>query len=267
VNGTEWDGICSNTVPNITKIYIDDEVSTPSAQIDLTAGSTKRVYCNGTISDEDGYDDIKNISAILYASGNGTLPTDPQNNNTLYINNTCTLSAGYETTKKNFSCAFDIWYYAQNGTWTCNATAYDNNNAYSSSINTTNVNILVALNVSNSIIDYGLLVPGETSSTSTQLIITNLGNTRIDLVLNGTNMSCSLIGSVPVDNQHYNITGTDQSYDLMRGLTSTPYTATDFDLEKRVTIESNRTTYWRISIPIGVKGVCQGNITLAAQAG
>ncbi|MEM2121704.1 MAG: hypothetical protein QXU20_03565, partial [Candidatus Woesearchaeota archaeon] len=89
----------------------------------------------------------------------------------------------------------------------------------------------------------------------------------IDLVLNGTNMSCNPFGSIFVENQHYNITGYDQSYDLMRALTTTPYTATDFNLNKRTTTESNRTTYWRIRIPSGAKGVCQGNITLSAQVG
>ncbi|MGC8929462.1 MAG: hypothetical protein ACP5OZ_02960, partial [Candidatus Woesearchaeota archaeon] len=266
-NGTEWNGTCSNSAPNITKIYIDDEITNPSGEIDLTAGSSKIVYCNGTISDLEGYDDIKNVSAVLYASGSGVLPTDSENNNTLYKNNTCSLSSGFETTKKNFSCAFNVLYYANNGTWTCNATTYDNSNAYSSSTNTTKINILVALNVSNAIIDYGILGPGETSPSSSQLTITNLGNIKIDLVLNGTNMSCNPIGSIFVENQHYNITGTDQSYDLMRALTLTPFTATDFDLDKRVTAESTRTTYWRIRIPAGVKGFCQGNITLAVQAG
>ncbi|MCX6710607.1 MAG: DUF2341 domain-containing protein [Candidatus Woesearchaeota archaeon] len=255
-----------NLLPTITLLSFDDANPTLPPQIDLTVGGITAVLCNGTASDPDGYFDIVNVSAVLYASGNGTLPTSPPDNNTLYQNSSCTLSDGYSATKKDFNCSFSLFYYAQNGTWSCNATATDSQSASGSAVANSTVNNLIAFNLSSLILDYGNLVPGSASASSVVYYITNLGNTRIDLSLNGTNMSCT-IGAIGASYQHYNITGTDQAYAQMRALSNSAFLASDFNLDKKVTSDSNRTTYWRIQIPQAVKGSCTGIIALSAQQG
>ncbi|MEM3370856.1 MAG: hypothetical protein QW471_04155 [Candidatus Woesearchaeota archaeon] len=265
LNSTAVTIVDINRPPLITSILLDDDILAPSFQIDLSAGSTKRVNCNGTIQDPDGISDIVSISAVLYASGNGTLPTFPEDNNTLYRNYSCSLSQ-INLTSGSFNCSFALWYYAQNGTWTCNVTINDTKSHYASAIINSTVNELVAFEVFPLTVDYGNMAPGSTSASSTNLLITNMGNTKIDLILNGTNMSCTL-GFVGASNQHYNLTGFDQEYSNMRALTELPFTASDFDLQKRVTSEANRTAYWRVQIPTGVKGRCLGIIQLTAQKG
>jgi hypothetical protein len=256
----------TNVAPSITALSFDDDTASPPNEIDLAAGSTKSVLCNGTVDDPNGYSDIDAVSAVLYASGNGTLPTDPENNNTLYKNASCTLSAGYSTTKKDFNCSFLLYYYAQNGTWTCNATVNDTKSESATLSVTSKVNNLIAINISSMEINYGNLAPGATSPSSIVFYITNFGNTQIDLSLNGTNMSCGA-GMIIASAEHYNITGTDQAYAQMRALSNSEFLASDFNLDKKVTSNSNRTTYWRIQVPQAVKGSCTGIISISAQQG
>jgi hypothetical protein len=265
-NSTKITIVASNSPPNITSIFVDDGTFAPAGEIDLSPGDIKVVLCNGTADDPDGFSDISAVSAVFYASGNGTLPTYPEDNNTLYKNSSCTLSAGYSTTKKNFNCSFSLFYYAQNGTWTCNATVNDTKSENASAITSSTVNNLIAFNISSLEINYGNLAPGGASASSVVYYITNFGNTRIDLSLNGTNMSCAS-GFIIATAQHYNVTGTDQAYAQMRALPFSSFLASDFDLDKKITADSNRTTYWRIQVPVGVKGKCTGNISLSAQLG
>ncbi|MEM2121918.1 MAG: hypothetical protein QXU20_04650 [Candidatus Woesearchaeota archaeon] len=259
----------TNVAPSIVSITVNRVGYAPGTNIDLIPGTVTPVECNGTINDTNGYQDISSVSAVFY-DNLVALPTSPDNNETHYTNSSCALSAG-SGLSKNFHCYFEVLYYANNASWTCNVTAYDLDGAYNSSTNTTNINILVALNVSNTTIDYGNMAPLETSSSSVIENITNHGNVQIDLTLNGTDMTCpNPFPAIPVGNQHYNVTGTDQSYDLMAALTLAPVTVTAFNLPKRNdtdALKAIRMTYWRISIPAGLKGVCQGNITFAALVG
>jgi len=259
----------TNVAPSIVSITVNRVGYAPGTNIDLIPGTMTPVECNGTINDTNGYSDILNASAVFYDS-NAATPTSPDNNETHYTNSSCTLSAG-SGLSKDFHCYFNVLYYANNASWTCNVTAYDTDGAYNSSSNTTNINILVALNVSNTTIDYGNMAPLETSSSSVIENITNHGNVKLDLVLNGTDMICpNPFPAIPVGNQHYNVTGTDQSYELMTALTTAPVTVTAFDLPKRNdtdALKAIRMTYWRISIPVGLKGVCEGNITFAVILG
>ena len=64
-----------NDYPAITNIIAD----TP---VDLLAGSTKTVYCNGTASDEDSYIDISDLNATLFFTGFN--PDDIDNNSNHY---------------------------------------------------------------------------------------------------------------------------------------------------------------------------------------
>ncbi|MGC8929884.1 MAG: hypothetical protein ACP5OZ_05175 [Candidatus Woesearchaeota archaeon] len=259
----------TNVAPSIVSITVNRVGYAPGTNIDLIPGTITPVECNGTINDTNGYADILNASAVFYDNSVAT-PTSSDNNETHYTNSSCTLSAG-SGLSKNFHCYFGVLYYANNASWTCNVTAYDADGAYNSSTNSTNINILVALNVSNTTIDYGNMAPLETSSSSVIENITNHGNVKLDLTLNGTDMTCpNPYPAIPVGNQHYNVTGTDQAYELMTALTSSPVTVTAFDLLKRNdtdALRAIRMTYWRISIPAGLKGVCQGNITFAVLVG
>ncbi|MEM0230890.1 MAG: hypothetical protein QXW00_04155 [Candidatus Woesearchaeota archaeon] len=254
----------TNAPPTVVSVLLDDNVTSPADTIDLVAGGTQLVYCNATVNDTNGYLDITSARAVLYHSS--STPNAADNNETHYTNNSCTLLAGSGISRP-VSCAFNMLYYATNGTWTCNVTAFDSDNANGTGIDTANVSILVALNISTQVLNYGNLAPLQESSPVTETI-TNHGNVQIDLVLNGTDMPCTSVGIITPNAQHYNVTGTGTTYATMTPLQYNPVTETSFNLAKRTdAAESTRATYWKIIPPVGTKGICTGNVTIAAVVG
>jgi hypothetical protein len=256
----------TNAPPTISNVLLDDLLASPANQIDLSAGGISLVYCNGSINDTNGYLDIASARAVIY-DGALANPSSADNNETHYSNTTCTLSVG-SGLSRDASCAFNVRYYANNATWTCNLTAFDLDNANGTGTDTAAVNLLVALNISTSILNYGNIAPLAESASVTETI-TNHGNWQIDMVLNGTAMPCSSIGTIPVSAQHYNVTGTGVTYATMIPLSGSPVTETLFNLAKRTDAsgDTTRTTYWKIVPPVATKGVCSGNVTIEAVTG
>jgi len=256
----------TNVLPTINNVILDDISSAPANQIDLSAGSTSLVYCNATVNDTNGYQDISSASAVIY-DGAVANPTSADNNESHYSNTTCTLSAGSGITR-DASCAFTVRYYANNATWTCNITAFDTDNANVTGTDTAAVNLLVALNISTNILNYGNIAPLAESASVTETI-TNHGNWQIDLVLNGTAMPCSSVGTIPAAAQHYNVTGTGVTYATMTPLSGSPVTEVSFNLAKRTDAsgDTTRITYWKIVAPVATKGICSGNVTIEAVTG
>jgi len=256
----------TNAPPVITSVSFDDNISAPSGQIDLSAGGLILVYCNASINDTNGYQDILSARAVIY-DGAVANPGSADNNESHYSNTTCSLSAGSGLTRDT-SCAFNVRYYANNATWTCNVTAFDTDNLNGTGSATSAVNLLVALNISTSILDYGSIAPLAESASVTE-IITNHGNWQMDMVLNGTSMPCTTAGTIPAAAQHYNVTGTGVTYATMTALSGSPVTEVSFNLAKRTDAsgDTTRTTYWKIVAPIGTKGVCSGNVSMAAVTG
>jgi hypothetical protein len=256
----------TNVAPTIISTVLDDLLASPANQIDLSAGGTSLVYCNATVNDTNGYQDITSATAVIY-DGALANPSSADNNETHYSNTTCSLSAG-SALSRQASCAFNVRYYANNATWTCNLTAFDSDSANATGTDTAAVNLLVALNISASILNYGNIAPLAESASVTETI-TNHGNWQIDLVLNGTAMPCSSVGTIPVSAQHYNVTGTGVTYTTMTPLSGSPVTETLFNLAKRTDAsgDTTRTTYWKIVPPVATKGVCSGNVTIEAVTG
>lgn len=256
----------TNAPPTVNNVLLDDNSTSPANQIDLVAGGSLLVYCNATINDTNGYQDISSATAVIY-DGAVANPGSANNNETHYTNNSCTLAAG-SGLSKDASCAFNMRYYANNATWTCNLTAFDLDNANGTGTDTAAVNLLVALNISTSILNYGNLAPLAESSAIPETI-TNHGNGQIDMVLNGTSMPCTSIGTIDVTAQHYNVTGTGTTYTTMTPLSSSPVTETSFNLAKRTDAsgDTTRLTNWKIVAPVGTKGICTGNVTMAVVTG
>ena len=118
--------------------------------IDLNIGSTRKVFCNATIGDLNNMSDIDYVNSTLYFNPVGPLAGD--DNNYHYTNSTCSIISGSEYSAE-YSCSYNILYYANNGTWACNITAFDTSSASGSNIISSFVNDLVAIDVSLSTID------------------------------------------------------------------------------------------------------------------
>lgn len=259
--------------PNVTSVLVDDDIIFPENQIDLIAGSTRTAVCNATVYDEDGYEDIISASAFFYNTGDGKTWDSPDDNSSHYTNTTCYLSNGTGNTK-DATCTFELWYYANNGTWGCNITATDKDNINGSGIDSTNIMELIALDIP-TILDYGNLKPGDTSSEKT-ITVTNAGNTRIDIGLDGYGeydgdgnaMNCE--GSnISLSYEKYNVSESGADYDtMMTELTDNNTIQQNFDLlERNDTGNSTKGTYWRLRAPTSINGACHGVITILAVSG
>lgn len=263
---TDW----SNQPPVITYMLLEDSQDTPASQIDLNAGTTKNVSCNVTVYDYDGSYHVDFVNATLYHISN--LSSSPDSNATHYTNNGCA-QTGNNTFSRFFYCEFEVWYWAKNGTWFCNATTQSGNDVRSALTNST-VNPLYALNV-NPLIDYGALGPMEASQTDVVEAVINLGNMRIDLGLeafavtpqDNISMNCSVKGNISLDSQRYSLIQS-QAWSSMTPVTSTTTYLSSFDLNARNDSSTiNRSVYWKLRPDIETEGKCNGTIVFTASAG
>jgi len=241
------------------------QVGTPSATdpIDLNEGSDITVYCNTTINDTNGWEDIDEVNATL-KTVQTPCTADPDN---CYKNTSCTIGTG-SSNSLDVNCSFSVLWYADSGDWYCNITANDSQGTSNySSISTVTINSLVALDV-NSSIGFGSLSIGQDSGNHTAQV-NNTGNSQIDVRLNGTNMSCDTQGNITVGQLHYNTTSASD-WTLMCALTETNTDTcseiqSNFDLTDGAS--SNKDIYWILRVPSGVSGICTGYITFTAISG
>jgi hypothetical protein len=249
-----------NSVPFITALAVDNPIN-------LIAGSTKTVYCNGTAEDGDSYLDIEKINASVYFQGYSQSPDNP---NYRYSNSSCRLFSGLDNSTE-FTCAFEIEYYAQNGTWHCDVTVSDFLNATNISVETTTINELLAVGISPGVIDFGALEILQISPIDIEINITNYGNIMLDLNIyayalfdnDNLSMDCTK-GNISLEYQRFSeISGT--TYTVMTPVNNIDSPAfVSFNLQKRVTSESKKPLYWKLQIPMYTGGTCSGKVVFAA---
>jgi len=271
----------SDYLPRVVGVIFDDSTSSPADEIDLVSASTRSVFCNGTVIDLNGKDDIVAVNATIYWMGNKSSQHDDKNEH--YSNHSCAvLRSG--PMNKTFSCGFKMWYFANNGTWFCNMSAWDNATTnpgkkagYNSSLDNAKVNPVFALNVP-AVLNYGELSINQTSPADVMVNVTNTGNMNIDLKLNGyggTNlvennlsMKCAL-GNITIANERFSQTAA-QAFSLMTALSgqhANPYYWNAFSLSQRKSelLNSSKGTYWKIRVPMGgVKGQCNGTVVFTS---
>jgi len=271
-NVTVWTHVnITNSKPEILALQVFQETNVSQKNITLNAGSTRLVVCNATIRDWNGYADVVLVNATLWDTRNST-NNATDNNNTHYTNYNCTNSGNGANYTVNYICNFSVYYYANNGTWSCNATAMDTYNKTGYMGNTTIFYPLYALNVTDGI-DYGNVAVEDTSFEKVANV-TNFGNMPINLTLEGYGvrqgdglaMNCSLSGNITVDNEKYStVSG---AFGTKTALTSSSIMVTSFTILKQ-TLPSTQiinSTYWQLYIPTNPAGNCTGFVIFTAQA-
>ncbi len=265
---TDW----NNQPPVITSIILDDSQSSPSNQIDLNAGNTRTVYCNVTVYDYNGYATINHVNSTIYHATK--ISSSPDLNMSHYTTNLCSETGNNGADTKYFSCQFDVWYWALNGTWFCNATAKSNADIISKLVNST-INPLYALNVSNTI-DFGIMQPMQISPADIIKNVTNIGNMVLDLGLDGygifdddnIGMNCSE-GNISLDSERYSL-NFGQSWNSMTPLTDITSYMPSFDLNPRNDTNATKSIkeiYWKLQVDPKTRGVCNGTVVFTASAG
>jgi hypothetical protein len=278
VTGAGFDvvgNISLNSPPNVDYVYVDDSLQIPLGEVDLVPATKKEVICIANISDYDGKGDLKNASAVFFDSSYSYDISD--DNNYHYTNDSCYLNTSFGTSNQAQAiCKFNIEYYSNPGTWNCYVSVYDNLSIPGNSTDTVSINTLLALGV-DSPIDFGEISSGEVSD-ELVLNVTNYGNVKVNLSLSGyavsegdgLAMNCSLGNiNISIEYEKFNLSysnpgamdlaGLDNVYENL----SSEVKVKKFDLNYRqddIENEATNETYWRIYVPVGVGGTCQGNI-------
>ncbi|MGV8172147.1 MAG: hypothetical protein ACP5OA_05655, partial [Candidatus Woesearchaeota archaeon] len=188
INCTDDTGIVSSSqirtleviLPPVIDLIDITDYSVPENTIILNAGGIKTIYCNIVASDSIGVGNILGANATFYFIQNSSGDMDEYN--THYTNSSCALN---ETTlsNKTFSCGFDVYYFANNGTWVCNASVYNVQGGVGHGNFSTIIAPLYALNVTDGI-SFGDVESGVASAEFIASI-SNLGNMPVNMTVQG----------------------------------------------------------------------------------
>lgn len=274
----------SMSSPSVDSVIVT--TSTPSGSpvagnIHLNESATKAVYVRGSISEPDGCDNLNNnsLKSVYYRSSVANSQDCTADNNNCYRvtygGGECTISGcviGNEPSV-TYECDYTIQYYADStdsdgypsDTWIAWVTVSDDDYATSTNSNfSSEINSLAALDVP-SFFSYGDIAIGATSTSDTEVTITNTGNVNIDTYFSGTNMGCTN-GGVAANKQRYSLTFGEQYVDMTALATTTQLVHTNLS---KTTDGSASTidSYWKIAIPqnqFAIGGSCQGTNTFSA---
>jgi hypothetical protein len=269
--------------PEILNISIDDGVN-----VTLVPNSTQNVMCHALIQDWNNITDVYLVNATLFHSTSSAGAAD--NNNTHYTNSSCAIDTN---THDKFgvsddiwhglaNCSFDVLYHAESGVWNCTVYVEDVTNRSNVETDEGAIDELLAIGMQNTI-DYGVVNSTDVSGEQ-QVDVENVGNVELNLTLDGyaqsiadgyaMNCSKGVVGNqfIPIMYEKYNLTNTTSDglinslsdfENYYENMTSTGAPSVrQFNLFKRNTTRALATepVYFRIYVPKGIAGTCEGNI-------
>lgn len=259
----------SYSVYNITIQNLAPIISNLNLQQDiyLTPGANVTVFCNATVTDYNKATDIGAVNATFYQESTGSNAADDKN---FHYSNTSCINYSSSLFESNYSCAFNVAYYANNGAWQCNLSVQDNSNVTDHDTGLSLINELLAIDVSPGIINYGNLAATDTSAEDVNITISNFGNVDFNISLYGfgieegdnLSMNCEK-RNISISNQRYSLSY-NTPYDDMINLTNNSVQIPDLILPQRTddlnTGNDTNKTYWKLKVPPLVSGVCNGSI-------
>jgi hypothetical protein len=274
-NGSNYRNYSVRATVNVTSAYpeILNITCNNVTSLTLTAGSTREVSCLVQARSYNGGNTINYVNATFYHSSNQS--SDPENNNSHYTNSSCVngTASGYYV---NWTCNFNLWYYANNGTWRINSTINDSNGVTAFRSFNVTVAALLAVNVTN-VIDFGQLAITQTSA-AVPANVTNFGNVPVNVSVYGFGGNDSVIGAnlamlcearnISLSNERYSL-DSGAAYEAMTLLTSSSTMIQGIKLDKQTDPGALiiNTTYWMIHVneTNNPFGVCNGTIVFSAE--
>lgn len=256
-----------NIAPLISSIRIDNPV-------DLLAGNNLSLLCNISVTEYNSILDIRNVNATFYLDSAGL--NAPDDNNDHYTNRSC-VNYSSSQFQSNYSCRFKVAHYASNGTWRCNASVSDFDNASEYANISTVVNELLAVDFSSAVIDYGNLKATNISSNDFNLTMINAGNVPINLSFRSfapnesmgylnLSMTCP-VGNISNANQRFSMEdGTDFSLMNRANNETQDLNVTLYQkIDDSVLGNETNTTYWKLQVPALTYGICNGTVLFTAR--
>ena len=268
----------SNTEPDLYRVKIDSPLDA-NRNIDLTANTATTVICNGSVQDINGFDDIKNVSATFYDIAVASNESDDKNTHYSNIScGPCSLVAGTNNQNGTCLCQFAVQYFANPTNWQCNMTVNDSGGVVISQNSTFYaVNEVLGISVENSVLEYGNLSVTQVSNYRRENV-TNGGNIPINITVRGfgggdesigqnLSMICESGTNITFGNQRF-YPGNNTAFADMYNLTNQTRQVFNLTIPQR-TVDtglgnSSNATFWRLQIPIGSSGVCNGTILFGA---
>lgn len=275
--GTNYKNYSVHTTVNVTNAYPEIiNISCNSGQsVILTAGTTKTINCTVKIRDYNGWNDINYVNGTFYYYLN--VSSDPDDNNVHYTNTSCSQTSNDGQYIVNWTCSFDAWYYANNGSWRVNATANDSYATKDNDYGNASISALLALNVT-SLIDFGNLAVTETSPSAVQANVTNLGNVPMNVSVYGYGGNSEVAGAgyamlceqrnITISNERYDLNSAT-SYDSMIPLTVSYASVSGLKIIKQTQPGAYmvNSTYWRLHVNLTNNpfGICNGTVVFSAE--
>ncbi|HLG23437.1 MAG TPA: hypothetical protein VI564_00740 [Candidatus Nanoarchaeia archaeon] len=265
----------SNTEPSL----YDVRITYPSIPIDLTANADTTIICNGSVYDTNGFDDIMNVTATFYYNETPSIASDDGNNHYSNIScGNCSVIPGSGNQNGSCLCQFAVRYYANPGLWQCNMTVNDSG-GLTSTFNSSfvRVNEVIGINVENTTLDYGALSVSQTSNPIRENV-TNTGNIPINFTVRGyggddesigqnVSMICEAGTNITFGYQRYSLLSST-TYADMYNLTNQSRQVINITIPQRTSEggfgNSSNSTFWRLQVPIGAAGICNGTIIFGA---
>ncbi|MBI4438597.1 hypothetical protein HY640_01555, partial [Candidatus Woesearchaeota archaeon] len=254
-----------NISPNLAPFFVSVSHDSP---VDLFASSFREVECNASVQDSNEDDNIS-VNATWYFNSSQVFFGSADDNSTHYTNASC-VNVSVSGEFRNFSCRTRLAYFASNGSWMCNFSAIDSGNLSSSSAGPFFINELVAVDAFPLAMEFGNITVTQVSQPQS-VNVTNAGNIAINLTVfgfGGDNQSryenysfwCPR-GLIDIGLERF---GVDVlPYDAMHNLTPSP-SGVNITLLKVVNqsnpVNVTNTTYWRVKVPPGVGGRCNGTV-------
>jgi hypothetical protein len=274
-----------NVTPSIDSVYISDDQYGMADDYSggtitgLNSGSTKTVHVNGVVSDDNGFDDIFQVSVVLFRTTKTSSCSADKND--CYSGNTsasCSLNTAYgDSIQAQYDCEFALEYFidgtdsnsANSGDeWTVEVIVEDDDAETDTDTTVTkDIETLLSLNIP-ATIDFGTLALGAstTDANNVEMSITQYGNVNADVEVSGASLTCdSSDGVIPLGNIEWSLS--DVGYGSQNDLTGSAVD-TNFGIATRTDEASPliKKLYWEILIPTtGVEGDCSGTTVVTAK--
>lgn len=272
----------ANVAPTIDSLTISGPTSygTAVTAISLTENSTVTAYIWGRATDTDTCEQIDATTNYLgkFYRSDVTQNCSADNNNCYTLGgftiDECT--PGGQDVQARYQGQVSLEYYADptdpgspasGFNWVAFVRVTDDINLSAEQTTTTELNSLVALDVTASV-NYGTVVLGGTSNEQL-LTMTNTGNRAMDAVVSANQDLACATGSVPAGNVKYALTG-GFSYDTQGTAITVAPTTTNVNnstAQRTNDASSSQTNvYLRLRMPEqGIAGTCTNTLTFTAQ--
>ncbi len=280
----------TNQAPVVNTIFLTDANSTTFTHgysgaggtiNNLVQASTRNIFVNGRITDDNGEGDIASVTGSFRRSSIADADCDEASetdNNTCYYDATCNKNLGAGNAQQlDYSCQFAIQFYADSTitggvaageTWTTLVTANDGQGDVTNTL-TNEMGLLAALDPADTIA-WGSLAPNTTTTAANDVeqSIEQEGNDVADIRVKmlADDMTCTVRGTIPRANIRWALT------EGVLWASATALTDTEVDTDIAIGYRTDDgaaltdTLYWDIFVPLGTEGSCTSTLVMDAIA-